>query len=300
MLSLQTGGLAGMQGSGNSFGVMARLMLLVVLLVLSPAALALSTPERNGWVTDAAGILDADTASVIATKLVELQRNTGDEVIVVTLSSLQGVSIETWGNVLGESWEVGRSGGHDTGVLLVVAPNDRKVRIAVGYGLGNRISDSVAAAIIADHVLPYFRQGDFAGGVKAGVDSIAVQLVRAPTPTASDIERGAYPVSVQRPSIWTRLHRFFTPSHENKIIAFWILVFVVVFIWMVLNVGNVGGGYRRRRSSDGYYYNDYNDSGWSSSNSGSGWSSGGGSSSSSGSSGSGGGGSFGGGATGSW
>jgi uncharacterized protein len=189
-------------------------------------------------------------------------------------------------------------------VLLVVAPNDRKVRIAVGYGLSNRIPDNVAAAIIADHILPYFRQGDFAQGVRAGVDSIAVQLERAPIPTASDVERGAYPVSVQQPSVWTRLHRFFTLSHENKIIAFWILVFVVVFIWMVLNVGNVGSGRRGRRSSDGYYYNDDNDGWWSSrssrSSGNSGWSSGAGSSSSSGSSGGGGGGSFGGGATGSW
>ncbi len=165
-----------MQGRGSGIALMGRLLLLVIFLAISPGAFALTTPERNGWVTDEAGILDANTASAIATRLVDLQRDTGDEVVVVTLRSLQGASIETWGNMLGESWRVGRSGGNDAGVLLIVAPNEREVRIAVGYGLGNRISDSIATMIIADHILPYFRQGDFARGVRAGVDSIALQL----------------------------------------------------------------------------------------------------------------------------
>jgi uncharacterized protein len=266
--------------------------------LLTNSAFALTTPERNGWVTDQAGILDAGTAGAIATRLIDLQRNTGNEVVVVTLSSLQGASIETWGNLLSESWRVGRNGGNDTGVLLIVAPSDRKVRIAVGYGLGNRISDSVAAAIISDHILPYFRQGDFARGVKAGVDSIYVQLDRAAGTKSTDVERGAYPISVQQPSLWARLKNKLRLSQDDKVIAFWVLVFVVILIWMVLNAGNVGG--RRRR---GYYYDYYdydsNDSWFSfGSSSGGSSSSAGGSSGSSGASS--GGGSSGGGATGSW
>jgi uncharacterized protein len=284
-----------MQGRGSSIGLMGRLLLLVIFLAISPGAFALTTPERNGWVTDEAGILDADTASAIANRLVDLQRDTGDEVVVVTLRSLQGASIETWGNLLGESWHVGRSGGNDAGVLLIVAPNDREVRIAVGYGLGNRISDSIAAMIISDHILPYFRQGDFARGVKAGVDSIALQLDRPKGTNATEVERGAYPIAVQQPSLWTRLKYKLTLNHDTKVIAFWVLVFIVVFIWMVFNVGNVGGRRRRGYYNDYYDYNDNNS--W--------FSFGGSSSSSSGSSGgssgsSGGGGSFGGGATGSW
>jgi uncharacterized protein len=284
-----------MQGRGSGIGLMGRLLLLVIFLAISPGAFALTTPERNGWVTDEAGILDADTASAIANRLVDLQRDTGDEVAVVTLRSLQGASIETWGNLLGESWRVGRSGGNDVGVLLIVAPDDREVRIAVGYGLGNRISDSIAAMIISDHILPYFRQGDFARGVKAGVDSIALQLDRPKGTNATNVERGAYPVAVQRPSLWTRLKYKLTLNHDSKVIAFWVLVFIVVFIWMVCNAGNVGGRRRRRYYDDDYYSNNHS----------CGSSFGGSSSSSSGSSGSsggssGGGGSFGGGATGSW
>jgi uncharacterized protein len=280
-----------MQGRGSSIGPMGRLLLFVIFLAVSPCAFALTTPERNGWVTDQAGILDADTASAIATRLIDLQRKTGDEVVVVTLSSLQGASIETWGNLLGESWRVGRGGGNDMGVLLIVAPTDRKVRIAVGYGLGNRISDSIAAAIISDHILPYFRQGDFAGGVKAGIVSIALQLDRAGGTNTTNVERGAYPVSLQQPGFWTRLRTKLTPSHHTKIVALWVLVGIVVLIWMVLNAGNVGGRRRRGYYSDYYDYNS-NDSWFSFGGS----SSGGGSSGSSGSSG---GGSFGGGATGS-
>ena len=272
-----------------------RLIALVVGLctLLATAAFALTTPERTGRVTDQAGILDTGTAGAIAAQLDELQRQTGDEVVVVTLKSLEGVSIETWGNLLGENWRVGRSGGRDSGVLLIVAPNDRKVRIAVGYGLGNRISDQIAEAIIADHILPYFRQGDLAGGVKAGVNSILLQLDRqggaTTTTSQAQVERGAYPLQLQRPSFWQWLRAKLRPSHETKVIAVWVGIFVIVYILMVLNVWNVGSGSGRR----GWY--GYGRSSWGSSSggffSGGGGSSGGGSSSH---------GSFGGGATGSW
>jgi uncharacterized protein len=294
MLSAATGNRRGMQSKGSSIGTTARLLLLFVLLAISPAAFAFSAPERTGWVTDEAGILDSDTAAALAATLSDLQRKTGDEVVVVTLKSLQGASIETWGNVLGESWGIGRSNGHDTGALLIVAPNDRKVRIAVGYGLGNRISDAIADAIITDHILPYFRQGDFVQGVKSGVGSIVLQLDRASgtttVPSSTDVERGAYPVKFQQPSFWQWLRWKLTPSHHTKVIAFWVAVVVIVLVLMMMT--NFGGGRRRY----------YDDDGWGSSSSGGGWSSssGGGSSSSGGGSSSSGGGSFGGGATGSW
>ena len=279
--------------------VKAIALVAAVFALLTTAAVAFSTPERNGWVTDQAGILDADSISGITTLLIDLQGNTGAEVVVVTLSSLHGASIESWGEALGDSWRVGRSGDNDTGVLLIVAPNDRKVRIAVGYGLGNRISDPIAAMIISDHILPYFRQGDFARGIRSGINSIALELnpPRATTvaPNSTAVERAA-PVAIQQPSLWTRLRRALTPILDIKVNWFWVAVFVVVGIWMVLNVGNVGSGRRRRRASDGYDYNSYDDDGWWSSSSSGGSSSSGSSSGGSSS----GGGASGGGATGSW
>ncbi|WP_395020030.1 TPM domain-containing protein [Dongia sp.] len=156
-------------------GILAGLVLAVALI---GTAQALSTPERSGWVTDQAGILDPQLESDLARRLMELKRRTGAEVIVVTLQSLQGASIETWGDMLGESWNVGRAEGKDYGALLIVAPNDRKVRIAVGYGLGYRLSDSDAVSIIQDRILPYFRRGDFAGGVDDGVTAIFERVDR--------------------------------------------------------------------------------------------------------------------------
>ncbi|GAB2178613.1 hypothetical protein DLREEDagr8_41710 [Dongia sp. agr-C8] len=156
-------------------GILAGLLLAVALI---GTAQALSTPERSGWVTDEAGILDPQLESDLARRLMELQRRTGVEVIVVTLQSLHGASIETWGDMLGESWNVGRAEGKDSGALLIVAPNDRKVRIAVGYGLGYRLSDSDAVSIIQDRILPYFRRGDFAGGVDDGVTAIFERVDR--------------------------------------------------------------------------------------------------------------------------
>ena len=276
----------------RGIGTAAWLLFLVAVFAITSAAYAFTAPERTGWVTDEAGLLDSSTAAGIASMLSDLQGKTGDEVVVVTLKSLQGATIETWGNVLGESWGIGRSGGADTGALLIVAPNDRKVRIAVGYGLGNRISDQIADSIIADHILPYFRQGDFVQGIRSGVSSIVLQLDRPRGTTTAqstiDVERGAYPVKVYRQSFWQWLRWKLTPSHQTKVIAFWVLIIIVVIIVMTLT--DFGSGRRGRR----YYDND----GWGSSSSGGGWSSGGGGSSHSSSSS--GGGSFGGGATGSW
>jgi uncharacterized protein len=261
--------------------------LMALLLFVAGSAFALSTPQRTGWVTDAAHVLDADSLSVLATRLEELQRRTGDEVVVVTLPDLQGTTIETWGNLLGDTWRIGKMNGREDGVVLVVAPNDRRVRIAVGHGLAERIPDSVAAAIISDHIIPYFRAGQMAEGIRAGIDSIALQLIGA-APTANGT-----PMVYTHPrmSFWTWLVQTYGPSRHTLQISFWVLVGIVVFIVMAINAPNVGSGRGRR----GWYNDDYYDSGWYSG--GSSWGGGGGSS---GGSSGGGGGSFGGGASGSW
>jgi uncharacterized membrane protein YgcG len=189
-------------------------VLAVALLLAATASIgsaqALTTPQRTGWVTDEAGILDPELESVLARRLMELQRRRGAEIVVVTLQSLQGASIETWGDLLGESWTVGRSEGKDNGALLIVAPNERKVRIAVGYGLSHRLSDSAAVAIIADDILPFFRRGDFAGGIDSGVSAIFAQVdLRAaikPPATSTDT-----PVATAKPEL-ERSTPIFTPT----------------------------------------------------------------------------------------
>ncbi len=91
--------------------------------------------------------------------------------MVVTLKSLQGTSIEDFGDQLGRHWQIGQK-DKNNGVLLIVAPNERKVRIEVGYGLEGTLTDAVSRLIIENAILPRFRADDFAGGITRGVDDI--------------------------------------------------------------------------------------------------------------------------------
>jgi uncharacterized protein len=91
--------------------------------------------------------------------------------VVVTLKSLQGTSIEDFGVELGRHWRIGQK-DKNNGALLIVAPNERKVRIEVGYGLEGALTDAVSRLIIENAITPRFRAGDFAGGITRGVDDI--------------------------------------------------------------------------------------------------------------------------------
>ena len=126
-------------------------------------------PVRTGAVVDAANIIGANQEQALAAKVADLQSRLNAELVVVTLPSLQGYSIERWGRDLGNRWNVGGSAAR--GVLLIVAPNDREVRIEVGDGLP--FPDSAAASIINHIILPQFRSGEMSGGILAGVDAIA-------------------------------------------------------------------------------------------------------------------------------
>jgi uncharacterized membrane protein YgcG len=103
--------------------------------------------------------------------LADLEAKTTDQLVVVTLKSLQGTSIEEYGVELGRRWQIGQK-EKNNGALLIVAPNERKVRIEVGYGLGGALTDAVSRLIIENAILPRFRAGDFAGGIARGVDDI--------------------------------------------------------------------------------------------------------------------------------
>ena len=129
-----------------------------------------SFPPFTGRVVDDAGVLSAATQNELTTRLVREERMTGDQVVVVTVKSLQGYSIEDFARELGNYWGIGRTS--DNGVLLVVAPTERKVRIAVGYALESQLTDAASREIIDDQILPAFRRGDFNAGVLNGTTSI--------------------------------------------------------------------------------------------------------------------------------
>ncbi|WP_426051164.1 TPM domain-containing protein [Brevundimonas sp. SL161] len=159
---------------------------LTVLFALVPHAFAADPtfPALSGRVVDQAQLLTPDTEAAITAKLTRLETDTGDQFVVVTLDSLQDYEIEDYGYRLGRAWGIGNA-ENDSGVLLIVAPNERKVRLEVGYGLEPVLTDALSNQIIQTDILPPFRDGGYAGGIEAGVDAVIAQLRLDPAEAAA-------------------------------------------------------------------------------------------------------------------
>ena len=149
---------------------------LALLAFIGPAAAAEPTyPQLTGRVVDDADLLSAADIAELDTGLKALEDKSSDQVVVVTLPSLQGFTIEDFGYQLGRLWGIGTK-EKDNGVILIVAPNERKVRIEVGRGLEPLLTDAMSNVIINGAILPRFRSGDYAGGIKEGVKGIELVL----------------------------------------------------------------------------------------------------------------------------
>ena len=134
-------------------------------------AVALVLPALSGRVVDEANILDPAARAALTQKIADFEAKTSDQLVVVTLKSLQGTSIEDFGVELGRRWRIGQKDTNN-GVLLIVVPSERKVRIEVGYGLEGTLTDAVSKLIIENTIIPRFRASDIPGGVSRGVDDI--------------------------------------------------------------------------------------------------------------------------------
>ena len=128
-------------------------------------------PPLTGRVVDGAGILSAETQQTLAGMLAQHERQTGNQVVVVTVKSLQGYTIDDYGYQLGRAWGIGQK-ARNNGALLLVAPNERDVRVEVGYGLEGRLTDAQSKLIIENLILPEFRKGNFDSGVVAGTTTL--------------------------------------------------------------------------------------------------------------------------------
>lgn len=136
-------------------------------------------PPLTGRVVDQAGLLDAGARAQITEKLAALEQKTGTQLVVVTLASLDDYDIADYGYQLGRAWGIGQK-GKNNGVLLIVAPKERKVRIEVGYGLEGALTDLQSDLIIRNDILPRFRAGDFPAGIERGVDDLVQVLSGGP------------------------------------------------------------------------------------------------------------------------
>lgn len=207
-------------------------LLLVLMLAAAPAALAQTSPTfptLTGRVVDEADLLSPQTEAALETRLAQLETDTSDQLVVVTVRSLQDLEIEDYGYRLGRAWGIGQS-ETDNGVLLIVAPVERRVRIEVGYGLEPILTDAWSALTIHDDILPRFREGAYEAGIVAGVEAIEGQLRADP----AEAQARAAAAEAPRPS---------APVGPAILVA---LVFLFLFL------GLIGGGLRgRRRRPDG-------------------------------------------------
>lgn len=258
-------------------------ILLAFAALSSTAWAAPDFPKLTGRVVDDANIIPDAEQAQLNQKLAALEKQSTRQVVVVTVPSLQGYEISDYGYQLGRAWGIGQK-GKDNGVLLIVAPNERKVRIEVGYGLEPILTDGMSYLIIDNAILPRFKAGDYPGGISAGVDAIVKQITLPPEEAA----KIAAQADQQRA--------------QGGGIPLGTIIFILIIVFFVVMpmINEARGGGRRRRSGvgpvvwipgGGFGSGDSSGSSWG--GGGGGWGGGGGFS--------GGGGSFGGGgSSGSW
>ena len=155
---------------------MRRLVVLASLsLLLASLASAQTFPKATGRVNDFANVIDPAVEAEIDQRIDQLEQQTSSEIAVATVSSLDGMEVEDYANKLFKEWGVGQA-KQDNGVLILVAPTERAMRIEVGYGLEGVLPDGLAGQIVREDFLPRFRDGDYSGGIRDGVNHV-VQVV---------------------------------------------------------------------------------------------------------------------------
>jgi uncharacterized protein len=199
----------------------AALAMTVLLLLAAPAA-AQTFPKLTGRVVDQAGLLTPAQIVDISSKSEALDAASGRQFVVATVSSLEGRTIEDYGYRLGREWGIGQE-DKDDGVILLVAPNERKVRIETGYGARVFLTDAVSSVIIREDILPKFKAGDMGGGIVAGADRI-VGLMQLPPEEAA---RRAEEVGASE-------------AQRSEGSVNWIPVIFMVFVFFMV-IGSIAG-----------------------------------------------------------
>src|SRR5580658_5671287 len=217
----------------------------VVLCWLTPLAFALDFPALTGRVVDQAGVINAATRASIDAKSKALEDKSGIQFVVATVKSLQGGDIETYANQLFRFWKLGEA-KKNSGVLLLVAPTEHKVRIEVGYGLEGTLTDALSSVIISSAIVPRFKTGDFSGGIDRGVDGIISVL-------SGDAAEWHRKVNVRQDDAESDFNKLFP-------LLFFLLVLFVCW-YLIHNAGGGPGGGGTRRGV-GPVFIPYGGGGW--------------------------------------
>jgi uncharacterized protein len=155
----------------------------LALVAIATLAFAADVPYLSGRVVDNAEILKPATRTTLSDTLKAHEDRTTNQIAVLTVHTIGSDSIEEYATRVFENWKLGKK-GKDNGVLVVVVPDDRKMRIEVGYGLEGTLTDVQASRIIRNVMTPAFKDGDYDGGVRTGVDAVIATLEGQPTPAA--------------------------------------------------------------------------------------------------------------------
>ncbi len=204
--------------------------------IASFAVAAPTFPPLTGRVVDDAGILSSDTQAKLTDLLAQQEKQTGDQVVVATLKSLQGYPIEDYGYQLGRSWGIGQK-GKNTGALIIVAPTEHKVRIEVGYGLEGVLTDAQSKVIIDEVMTPAFKQGNYDAGVYNGALAVLHAIGGA------NLNASPQPVEMQG-------------RHSGGHIPIFLIIIIIWivfgrFLWPLFFLGGIGGGFGGGRGGFG-------------------------------------------------
>jgi uncharacterized protein len=170
-------------------GRLLRSCALVAALLVATVVAAVEVPYLSGRVNDQAGLLGDGFETGLDGRLRQLEEETGAQVAVLTIVSLEGDPIEDYSMRVVETWKLGRAGADD-GVLILIVRDDRRMRIEVGYGLEGVLTDAQAGRIIDGLMAPRFRAGDFEGGVEAAADAVSSAIRGEPVDLPEEPARG--------------------------------------------------------------------------------------------------------------
>jgi uncharacterized protein len=233
------------------------LLLALAALCLASPAMAVDFPPLSGRVVDQADLLNPAQEQQLTQQLEALQRATSRQLVVATVPSLQDLPIEDYGYQLGRAWGIGQ-GGANNGIILLVAPNEHKVRIEVGYGLEGIVTDALSSQIINQQILPHFKANppDYPGGIFAGAGAL-IQQLQAPPEAAERAALAAQQAENQRAA---------SGRHRGGSIApliIWGMIFLFIFL-PALGAGLAGRRYggRHRVSVWGPGYGGGSGLGW--------------------------------------
>jgi uncharacterized protein len=218
------------------------LLILLALFMCATGAQAQTFPALTGRVVDEANLLDPAQEAALTAKLEGLETRTKRQFVVATLNSLQGYDIADYGYQLGRKWAIGQDGKgeaeKDNGAILIIAPNERKLRIEVGYGLEHVLTDGFSSSVIRNDITPFFKAGDFAGGINAGVDKIITQIELPPEEAAKVAAEAA---KAQKKS---------SDGGEFGSVIFWLFVFFFFILPIIRSMRRQGRKYQGKRRDD--------------------------------------------------